>query len=118
LLQLIDINALNLLSAKRHLSGLNFLPETLKSRVLVISQLLTISSNYAVRCFQLCDVFWIVCKHSTVQLLFETNNDANIAAHLSIGQNVNDLQKLTGFVDFFYRHPWMISVGMVVISVV
>jgi len=37
-------------------SGLNFRPATLKSRVLVISKLLTISSNCGSRCFQLCDL--------------------------------------------------------------
>ena len=62
-----------LLSVKRHLSGLNFRPATLKSRVLVISKLLTIYSNCGLRCFQLCDVFWIVCKRSIAlcSFLFE-----------------------------------------------
>jgi len=29
------------------------------------------------------------------------NSDANIAAHLSVGPNVNSQQNLTGFFDFF-----------------
>jgi len=29
------------------------------------------------------------------------NSDVNTAAHLSSGANVNDQQKLTGFVEFF-----------------
>jgi len=29
------------------------------------------------------------------------NSDANIAAHLSSGQNVNGQQNLTGFVEIF-----------------
>ena len=37
-----SINASNLLSVKRHLSGWNFCPATLKTRSLVISKLLTI----------------------------------------------------------------------------
>jgi len=40
-----DINASNLLSCKRHLSDLNIRPATLKIHLLVISKLLTISSN-------------------------------------------------------------------------
>jgi len=46
------------------------------------------------------------------------NNDANIAAHLFIGQHVNDRQKVIGFVEFLYQYSWMISVDMLVISVV
>ena len=29
------------------------------------------------------------------------NSDANIAAHLSIGPNVNGKQNLNGFIEFF-----------------
>ena len=35
-----SINALNLFSVKRHLSGLNIRPATLKTRLLVISKLI------------------------------------------------------------------------------
>jgi len=46
------------------------------------------------------------------------NSDANIAAHLSTGANVNGQQKLTGFVEFFTSIWWMISVDRLVISIV
>jgi len=41
-----NINASNLLSVKQHLSCLNIDPATFESRLLVISRLLNISSNY------------------------------------------------------------------------
>jgi len=54
---------LQIFSVKRYLSGLNFRPATLKSRVLVISKLLIISSNkLRVTIFQLREGRWIVCK--------------------------------------------------------
>jgi len=60
-----SINTSNLLSIKRHLSGLNIRPAKLKTRLLVISKLLTVFfSNCGLRCFQLCDGLWIVCKCS------------------------------------------------------
>jgi len=40
------------------------------------------------------------------------NIDANIAAHLSVGPNVNGQQNLTGFVEFFFTsicHGWNAS---------
>jgi len=46
------------------------------------------------------------------------NNDANIAAHLSIGPNVNGQQNFTGFVEIFYQCLWMIFNDMLVISIV
>jgi len=49
LLQLVNINASNLLSGKRHLSGLSIRPATLKIHLLVISKLLTITSNCGFR---------------------------------------------------------------------
>jgi len=49
LLQLTNIKASNLLSVKRHLSGLNIRPETLKIRLLIMLKLLTISSNCGLR---------------------------------------------------------------------
>jgi len=49
LLQLININASNILSIKRHQSGLNIRPATLKIPLLNISKLLTISSNCGLR---------------------------------------------------------------------
>jgi len=58
-----SINASNLLSVKRHLTGLNFHAATLKTPLLVISKLLFFS-NCRGRCFQLCDYLWIVCKCS------------------------------------------------------
>jgi len=45
------------------------------------------------------------------------NNDANIAAHLSIGPNVNGQQNLTGFVEIFYQCLLMIFNDMLVISI-
>ena len=118
--QLIDINALNVLSVKRHLSGLNFRPATLKSH----------ASNFKIADYLFkrrgtmfsavwCLLDCLQAQHSIVQL-FIWNEQwwRNIAAHLSIGQNVNDWQKLIGFVEFFYQYPWMISVGMLVTSVV
>jgi len=58
----------------------------MKSRVVVISKLLTIFSNCALRCFQLHDGFgrWIVCSKRSMALCnfsFEMNSDANIGAH-------------------------------------
>jgi len=80
------------LTVKRQLSGLNVRPATLKIRLLIISKLLTISSN--------CGLRSSASQHSTVQLFIpnEMNNDTNIATHLSVGPNVNDQQNLTGFV--------------------
>jgi len=49
------------LSVKRHLSGLNIRSATLKIRLLMISQLLSISSN--------CGLQSSASQHSTVQLL-------------------------------------------------
>jgi len=49
LLLLININTSNLLSVKQHVSGLNIRPAMLKIRLLVISILLTISSNCGLR---------------------------------------------------------------------
>jgi len=50
MLQLTNINPLNLLSVKGHLSSLNIRPATLKNRfLLAISKLLTISSNCGLR---------------------------------------------------------------------
>jgi len=46
------------------------------------------------------------------------NSDTNIAAHLSIGPNVNGQQNLTGFVEFFFNSIWWITDEMLVISVV
>jgi len=46
------------------------------------------------------------------------NNDANVAAHLSIGPNVNGQQNLTGFVEIFYKCLWMIFNDMLVINIV
>jgi len=103
-----SINASDRLSVKRHLSGLNIRPATLKTRLLVISKLLTIYfSNCGLRCFQLCDCFWLVCKCSIAfcSYSFEMNSGANIAAHLSIGPKVNGQQNLTGFFCFFYQYP-------------
>jgi len=48
-------------TVKRHLSGLNIRPETLKMRLLIISKLLTISSN--------CGLRSPASQHSSVQLL-------------------------------------------------
>jgi len=45
------------------------------------------------------------------------SSDADIAAHLSIGTNVNGQQNLTSFVDFF-NSIWWITHDMLVISVV
>jgi len=79
-------------TVKRCLSGLNIRPVTLIIRLLIISKLLTISSN--------CGLQSSASQHSTVQLLIcnEINGDAKIATHLSIGPNVNGQQNLTGFV--------------------
>jgi len=74
-------------TVKRHLSGLNVRPATLIIRLLIISKLLTISSN--------CGLWSPTSQHSTVQLLIwnEMNSDADIATviatNLSIGPNVN-----------------------------
>jgi len=64
-------------------SGLNIRPATLKIRLLVISKLLIISSNWGLRSD--------ASQHSSVQLLIwnEMNSDANIATHLSIGPIVS-----------------------------
>jgi len=79
------------LTVKRHLSGLNVCPATLKIC------LLTISSNCVLRSS--------ASQHSIVQQLIwnEMNSraNANVAAHLSIGPNVNGKQNLTGFVECF-----------------
>ena len=68
---------------------------TLKIHLLIISKLLTISSN--------CRLQSSASQQSNVQFLIwnEMNSDANIAAHLSSGQNVNGQQNLTGFVEIF-----------------
>jgi len=55
-----NINASNLLSVK-HLSDLNIRPATLKIRLLIISKLLTISSN--------CGLRSSASQHNSVQLL-------------------------------------------------
>jgi len=100
------------LTIERHLSGLNIRPATLKIRLLIISILLTISSK--------CRLRSSASQHSIVQLSVwnEINSDANIAAHLSIGPNVNGQQDLTVFVDFFLSSIWWIADDMLVISVV
>jgi len=55
----------------RHQSGLNTCPATMKSRLLVISKLMTIFLQTGLQCFQLCDDLWIVCKPAqrTVMLI-------------------------------------------------
>jgi len=60
-------------------SSLNIHQAMLKIRLLVISKLLTISSN--------CGLWSSASHHSTVQPLIwnEMNSDANIARHLSTG---------------------------------
>jgi len=80
------------LTVKRHPSGLNIRSVALKIRLLIISKLLTISSNCVLRSS--------ASQHNAVQLLIwnEMSSDANIATQLSIGPNVNDQQNLTGFV--------------------
>jgi len=105
---LTNINASNLLSGNWHPSGLNIRPGTLKIRLLVISKLLTISSN--------CGLRSSASQHSIVQLLIwnEMSSDVNIAGHLSIGPIVTGQQNLTGFVElFFYQylmdHGWHAS---------
>jgi len=72
-----------LLSGKRHLSGLNIRLAMLNIRLLVISKLLTISSD--------CGLRSSASQHSNLQLLLfiEMNNDANIAGHLSLEPIVN-----------------------------
>jgi len=93
-------------SVKQHLSGLNIHPATLKIHLLIISKLLTISSNCGLQSYP--------SQHSIVQLLiWIMNSDTNIAAHLSIGPKVDGHQNLTGFVEFFTS-----MVDMQVISVV
>jgi len=64
-------------------------------RLLIISKLLIISSNCVLRSS--------ANQHSIVQLLIwnEIQSDANTAAHLSIGPNVNGRQNLTGFFECF-----------------
>jgi len=52
---------LDILASKHHLSGLKIRTATLKIRLLVISKLLTISSN--------CDLRSSASQHSIVQLL-------------------------------------------------
>jgi len=92
------------LTVKRNLLGLNIRPATLKMGLLIISKLLTISSNSGLRS--------PASQQSNVQLLIwnEINSDANIAAHLSIRPLVNGQQNLTGFVEIFYQylvdHGW------------
>ena len=83
LLRLININVSNRLSGKRHLSGLNTSSATLKIRLLVISKMLTVSSN--------CGLRSSTSQQSVVQLSFwnKMNSNANIAGHLSIGPIVN-----------------------------
>ena len=78
------------LTVERHLSGSNIRPATLKIRLLVISILLTISSN--------CGLRSSASQHSNVQLFIsnEMSSDADIAAHLSMdhqmsmGPSIND----------------------------
>jgi len=122
-LQLININPSDLSSVKRHLLGLNIRPATLKSRLLVISILLTISSTCWLRCFQLSDVLSILCKpakHCVAFNLKWMNSDAiaNVTAHLSIGPKANGQKNSLVWLSFFYQYLWMISVDMLVISVV
>jgi len=45
------------------------------------------------------------------------NSDANIATHPCIGPKVNVQQNFTGFVEYFYQYPLMISIDMLIISV-
>ena len=80
------------LAVKQRLSGLNIRRVTLKMRLLIISELLTISSK--------CWLRSSARQHSTVQLFVwnEMNSDASIAAHLSIGPKDNGQQNLTRFV--------------------
>jgi len=66
------------LSVKRYLPGLNFRPATLKSRVLVIWKLLTISSNCGLRCFQMCGDRGIVCKRSIALCNFSTEMKSEV----------------------------------------
>ena len=80
--------------------------------------------SYKVWVTMLSAVWWpldrLQAQHSTVQLFIwnEMNSDAKIAAHLSIGPNVNGQQNLIGFVQFFHQYLWMIFVDMLVFSVV
>ena len=78
-----NINVSNLLSVKRYVSGLNIRPAAPKIHLLVISKLLTISSNFR--------LWTSASQHSSLQLLIwnEMNSDANIAARLSIGPIAN-----------------------------
>ena len=66
LLQLISITASKSFICQTTSIRFKLRPATLKSRMSVISKLLTISSNCTVWCFQLCDVFWIVGKRNIV----------------------------------------------------
>ena len=64
-------------------------PATLKMPLLVISKLMTISSN--------CGLPSSASQHTIVQfiILNEINGDASIAAHLFIGPKINGQQNLT-----------------------
>jgi len=105
-----NMNASNLLSGKRHLSGLDFRPATLKILSLIISKWLTICSN--------CGIRSSASQHSIVQLLIWNGmkSDANIAAHLSIGPKLSGHQHLR--FRCFFTSIWWITVDMLVISVV
>ena len=68
------------------------------------------AENSFVNDFKIADYFFersvtIACKpaYSIVQLLIwnETNSDANITVHLSIGPKVSGQQNLTGFFELF-----------------
>jgi len=59
-----NVNASNRLSVKRHLSGLNFRPAMLKSRVLVISKIAYyfLKLPFTMLSARWPDGLWVVCK--------------------------------------------------------
>ena len=115
MLQLININASNILSGKRHLSGLNICSETLKIHLFVISKFLTISSN--------CGLWLSASNHSSVQLLIwnDINSDANILQScICLLDQLSMVNKTSQVLLSFFtsRLIWWITVDMLVISVV
>jgi len=96
-----SINASNLSSVKRHPSGLNIRPATLKTRLFVISNLLTIF--FKLRVTMHSALWWpsdrLKCSIAFCRFFIwnEINSDANIDALPCMGSKVNGQQKFAGF---------------------
>jgi len=118
------INASNILSVKRHLSGLNIRPATLKTRLSVISKFLTIFFKLRVTIFSA--VRWPSVRlqaQQSILLLFiwnEMNSDwwQYRCASIYWTKSQWSTKRHWFLLSYFYQYPQMICIHMLVISVV